>query len=116
MPSLSNGLSCFFRLFFFFSRHVFSLRHLHDMFGEQRGGYTYLLRDSTTSGSDLVAVDAEHNLIYLSANNNLAVNKIFIGHNDEILDLRLILLLLDNKDSPTQQHQRIAVATNSAQV
>jgi len=87
----------------------------HDMFGEQRGGYTYLLRDSTTSGSDLVAVDAEHNLTFLSANNNLAVNKIFIGHNDEILDLRLIPLLLDNKDSPTQQHQRIAVATNSAQ-
>lgn len=104
-------------------------------FGEKRGGYTGLILTSPKqnliierngSASDvsveLIAVDAEHNFSFLNVSTCegegqalLKSNRIIIGHNDEILDLKIIP---ENEMSIGQDdHQRrVAVATNSAQV
>lgn len=94
-------------------------------FGEDRGGYMqlrHLARGHSKQESDdvlqqLIVADAEHNLSFLSLEKDrglLSVDRTIVGHNDEILDLKLI-------PSRQQQQQdavtrRVAVATNSAQV
>ncbi len=106
-------------------------------FGEQRGGYTGLLLTShkqnlkesaatsmnVHSGEELIVIDAEHNITFLNLADNGNVdgpslfypNRTIIGHNDEILDLKIIPdLTLDYKDK--EKVRRVAVATNSAQV
>jgi len=122
-------------------------------FGEERGGYMSLLltshrhrlgqRDAKDNGGipssteELIAVDAEHNISFLpligmnkiSADNkeSLDVDRTIIGHNDEILDLRILPTPIardsNNESIYTKQDesvacrpQKIAVATNSAQV
>jgi U3 small nucleolar RNA-associated protein 13 len=77
-------------------------------FGDSRGGYTGLslnqVAASSGSGNELiVAVDAEHNLSFLSS--KLIVERTIVGHNDEILDLKTI-----------PRTESIVVATNSPQV
>lgn len=101
-------------------------------FGEERGGYTGLLltsykqqlskvdNGSLSSSEELIAIDAEHNISFLSLVNSednigpslLDASRTIIGHNDEILDLKIIPNAYDAEDSP----RRVAVATNSAQV
>lgn len=90
-------------------------------FGTERGGYMTLLYHrhhqqppeaqadpATSSTSDavdqLIVADAEHNLSFLSLS-TLAVDRTIVGHNDEILDLKVI-----------PGTDRIVVATNSSQV
>lgn len=85
-------------------------------FGDARGGYMGLALNhvvaasSSTNNKDsigqqqlLVAVDAERNLSFVD--NKLSLNRTIVGHNDEILDLKII----PNTTS-------IVVATNSPQV
>ena len=91
------------------------------IFGAKRGGYTSLM--SANAGEELVAVDAEHNMTFLNAS-DLSVDRTIVGHNDEILDLCII----PRKPKAESVHkseevfigkhvpQRIAIATNSAQV
>lgn len=104
-------------------------------FGEKGGGYTgliftspkqNLLSDTNGSTSDppveLIAVDAEHNFSFLNISACdkeeqalLKTNRIIIGHNDEILDLKIIPengMSIDEDDS----QRKVAVVTNSAQV
>jgi len=83
-----------------------------DSFGEAKGGYlqmTYTPRgaEGTFYGQgQLVVADAEHNLLFIShAGKKLAVQRTIVGHNDEILDLKII-----------PKTNIVAVATNSAQV
>lgn len=84
----------------------------HESFGERRGGYMYLCyKGSTIEGDpsgtimdELLVADAEHNLVSLRLS-DLVTRKTLVGHNDDILDLKII----PNSD-------RIVVATNSAQV
>jgi U3 small nucleolar RNA-associated protein 13 len=85
-------------------------------FGEARGGYTQLLLTTgATKGNEgdscVVAVDAEHNLTYLSLQTHrmLHSTRTIVGHNDDILDLKII-------PNPSQSFDRIAVVTNSSQV
>jgi len=106
-------------------------------FGEKRGGYTGLLLTSfkhemnkaggtsaAGSRSELIAVDADHNISFLSLIQSededgpslLGLNRTIIGHNDEILDLKIIPDP-DAKDGDGEaKGRRVAVATNSAQV
>ena len=79
-------------------------------FGDASGGYMGLylnqhaLANADENGKELmIAVDAEHNLSFLSS--KLAIDRTIVGHNDEILDLKTIT----GTDS-------IVVATNSPQV
>lgn len=53
----------------------------------------------------LIAIDAEHNLSFLSS--KLETTRTIVGHNDEILDLKVI---------PADDSNSIVVATNSAQI
>ncbi|GAX10687.1 U3 small nucleolar RNA-associated protein 13 [Fistulifera solaris] len=102
---------------------LLSKQHENSMFGEKRGGYTNLLYDAYGVLSDksshqfvtmqqLLATDAEHNLLFLSMHKEdypLETQRTIVGHNDEILDLKVIPST--SGDAPT----RIIVATNSAQ-
>lgn len=81
-------------------------------FGDTRGGYMGLLLNQSTSNTVaaqsaaheiMIAVDAEHNLSFV--NSELVLDRTIVGHNDEILDLKII----PNSSS-------IVVATNSPQV
>jgi U3 small nucleolar RNA-associated protein 13 len=77
-------------------------------FGEARGGYLGLfLNHLAVSGNNkedqIIAADAEHNLSFISS--KLSVNRTVVGHNDEILDMKVI----PNLDS-------VVVATNSPQI
>jgi U3 small nucleolar RNA-associated protein 13 len=90
-------------------------------FGDARGGYTGLALNhfaaaaamtasstqttfkETQQQQVLVAVDAENNLSFVD--NTLSLNRTIVGHNDEILDLKII---------PTTTS--VVVATNSPQV
>lgn len=77
-------------------------------FGEARGGYLGLflnhLSIADNSKEDyIIATDAEHNLSFLSS--TLTVNRTIVGHNDEILDVKVI----PNSNS-------VVVATNSPQL
>ena len=83
-----------------------------DAFGESKGGYrrmTYNPRGSEGSffgQGQLVVADAEHNLLFLShTDKTLSLERTIVGHNDEILDLKII-----------PNTNRVVVATNSAQV
>ncbi len=102
---------------------LLSEQHENSMFGEKRGGYTNLLYDAYGVLSDksshqfitmqqLLVTDAEHNLSFLSMHKEdypLETQRTIVGHNDEILDLKVIPST--SGDAPT----RIIVATNSAQ-
>ena len=62
-------------------------------FGESRGGYMGLVLNEKAIADknkkeQFIAVDAEHNLSFLSS--KLAVTRTIVGHNDEILDLKVI--------------------------
>lgn len=87
----------------------------YDSFGEARGGYLNLQRyNNNDDDLRLLAADAEHSIIFLTvavAENKAVIttNRTIVGHNDEILDLKVI----PNSD-PT--NRKIVVATNSAQV
>jgi len=106
-------------------------------FGEKRGGYTGLLltshkhnvnkvsEGSVAGGSEeLIAVDAEHNISFLNITASgdesgvtlLNSNRTIIGHNDEILDLKIIPNLVGEGKIDASVARRVAVATNSAQV
>ena len=83
-----------------------------DAFGEAKGGYlkmTFNPRGSEGAfygQGQLVVADAEHNLLFISHDNaTLTIQRTIVGHNDEILDMKII---------PGTNH--VAVATNSAQV
>jgi len=91
-------------------------------FGDERGGYMNLLYTphGKFSGSktgfiqdQLILADAEHNVTFLSLTEKpeevLTTRRTIVGHNDDILDLKLI----PNPDGPTS---RIVVVTNSARV
>ena len=85
---------------------------LTDSFGEAKGGYlkmTYNPRGSDEAfygQGQLVVADAEHNILFISHSEaTLTVQRTIVGHNDEILDMKII---------PGTNH--VAVATNSAQV
>jgi len=121
--------------------HCIERQSENDMFGEERGGYRSLLlvTPSTADRSNdknqrtvIAAVDAEHNITLLSIP-KLFVERTIVGHNDEILDLRLIpnvkhrrpFPLMDamnnneNDEMTIQQlptYRKIVVATNSPQV
>jgi U3 small nucleolar RNA-associated protein 13 len=78
-----------------------------DCFGEARGGYTNLMllnQESSSGQQQLIVADAEHNIAFLNAQ-TLHSERSLVGHNDEVLDLKLI---------PNQR--KIVVATNSTQV
>jgi U3 small nucleolar RNA-associated protein 13 len=81
-------------------------------FGEQRGGYLELHKCQVDNTEQLLVADAENNLSFLALLENqplLTVNRTIVGHNDDILDLKII-------PSINNQKQRIVVATNSAKV
>ncbi len=110
-------------------------------FGEKRGGYTGLLLTSHKHGfgrrendsndndnssgaashQELIAIDAEHNISFLNLLNSsndeesmalLDTKRTIIGHNDEILDLKII----PDDYNGGSTTRRVAVATNSAQI
>jgi U3 small nucleolar RNA-associated protein 13 len=121
---------------------ISGLVHLLDQdpstaFGEEKGGYSGLLLSSlrqdlpeydnmkkSTNADELIAVDAEHNISFLNLMENsepkngsskvLDLHRTIIGHNDEILDLKIIPS--HDKRSDLIQSRKIAVATNSSQV
>ena len=77
-------------------------------FGDTRGGYMGLVLNHVAVAQhnkkeQVIAVDAEHNLSFLSS--KLETSRTIVGHNDEILDLKVI----PERDS-------IVVATNSPQI
>ena len=81
-------------------------------FGEDRGGYMGLVLNHTAlaEGSTkefLIAVDAEHNLSFVD--HSLHLGRTIVGHNDEILDLKIVPERSSSSGS-------IVVATNSPQV
>jgi U3 small nucleolar RNA-associated protein 13 len=87
-------------------------------FGNLKGGYMDLKLQSMEDGKEdaereeqLVVADAEHNLLFLSLSGEkkLATTRTIVGHNDEILDLKI----LPNGDEASTH---AVVATNSAQV
>ena len=114
-------------------------------FGEQRGGYMGLLRTSHRNRlrisasshcpEELIAIDAEHNMSFLNLEGRstdtdsivegkavLRMDRTIVGHNDEILDLRVIPSATPtsgdnmNDASAPPPAQKVAVATNSAQI
>jgi U3 small nucleolar RNA-associated protein 13 len=79
-------------------------------FGDRRGGYMGLVLnvsdvEDKNKAEQLIAVDAEHNISFLSS--QLLTTRTIVGHNDEILDLKVI---------PGGDSNSIIVATNSAQI
>mmetsp|Transcript_3883 Transcript_3883/g.8737 ORF Transcript_3883/g.8737 Transcript_3883/m.8737 type:complete len:734 (-) Transcript_3883:274-2475(-) len=81
-------------------------------FGEERGGYMGLVLNHTTVANGttkefLIAVDAEHNLSFVD--HVLSLNRTIVGHNDEILDMKVV-------PSQSGSSNSIVVATNSPQV
>ena len=112
---------------------LFSAQSVSETFGEARGGYVNLrysdnrqFKDVTATSSSssaaeqLIVADAEHNITFVNlspllttstttnkdAGTVLTTDRTIVGHNDEILDLKVI---------PHSQ-QKVVVATNSAQV
>jgi U3 small nucleolar RNA-associated protein 13 len=82
---------------------------ISESFGDNRGGYMGLLLQQSQSQSSLIAVDAEHNLSFVNYS-TLTLNRTIVGHNDEVLDLKII------PSHSTQASTSIVVATNSPQV
>jgi|AntRauTorckE5430_2_1112549.scaffolds.fasta_scaffold01108_3 U3 small nucleolar RNA-associated protein 13 len=116
---------------------LLNIQDASSAFGEKRGGYTGLLLtshkhnvnrasdDVLIGGSEeLIAIDAEHNISFLNITNVgddsgvplLNANRTIIGHNDEILDLKIIPNLEGIGGDDERKIRRVAVATNSAQV
>lgn len=101
-------------------------------FGADRGGYMGLRYnpracadpedDSIPIGREqLIVPDAEHNLSFLTVSSDkqmpsLTLDRTIVGHNDEILDLKVIPSRVAANESDAETVTRIAVATNSAQV
>jgi U3 small nucleolar RNA-associated protein 13 len=103
---------------------------LPSSFGEARGGYTSIQKfRNVASGQphdELIVADAEHNLSFLRLQDkgssslqqtrldalHLMLDRMIVGHNDEILDLKVIPPSLGTDEKP----ERIVVATNSSQV
>jgi U3 small nucleolar RNA-associated protein 13 len=109
-------------------------------FGEKRGGYVGLLltshkqqlsshrvERSLTYVDELIAIDAENNFTFLSVTNTsssnvaptLSTSRTIIGHNDEILDLKIIPNNAEESlvDFDGQfENKKVAIATNSAQI
>jgi U3 small nucleolar RNA-associated protein 13 len=103
-------------------------------FGADRGGYMGLrynprARADSSEGHEsiptgreqLIVPDAEHNLSFLTLSSDkqrpsLAHDRTIVGHNDEILDLKVIPRHDATNESDSEAVTRIAVATNSAQV
>lgn len=111
-------------------------------FGNERGGYTGLLLTShkhqlrqqniekpendvqvQTNEEELIAIDAEHNFSFVNLLEVksmpmhpplLGLNRTIVGHNDEILDLKIIPG--NDSDDSNLPHKRVAVATNSSQI
>ena len=86
-------------------------------FGEARGGYMGLVLNHTAlaEGSTkefLIAVDAEHNLSFVDQ--TLSLSRTIVGHNDEVLDLKIIPS--QSGASSASSSNSIVVATNSPQV
>mmetsp|Transcript_4150 Transcript_4150/g.6040 ORF Transcript_4150/g.6040 Transcript_4150/m.6040 type:complete len:1049 (+) Transcript_4150:69-3215(+) len=109
-------------------------------FGQERGGYTGLLLtsnkhqlcqnssdsekeiDSPNYIEELIAIDAEHNFCFLNLVDVnlplLGLNRTIVGHNDEILDLKIIpnQECGDDTEHFTVQNKKVVIATNSAQI
>lgn len=92
-------------------------------FGEEKGGYLSLDYNPRSEGESfsgqLVVADAEHNVKFLSPPSNdanvLETLRTFVGHNDEILDMKIVPPK-SNAESTDLQTMKVVVATNSAQV
>lgn len=93
-------------------------------FGQTRGGYLNLLH---YKDNQLVVGDAEHNITYVtvdlkatSTDKVLTIDRTIVGHNDEILDLKVIPNAHSTSCGGTIPSnaltRKIVVATNSAQV
>jgi U3 small nucleolar RNA-associated protein 13 len=120
-------------------------QEVESSFGQKRGGYTGLLLTShkhqlyenqsnneehagtQTFAEELIAIDAEHNMSFLNLIDDknrssdpslLGLNRTIIGHNDEILDLKIIPNQKNENETDllTLRNKRVAIATNSAQV
>ena len=106
---------------------------LKESFGEKRGGYHSLTyrkgfrrnsskSDSAKAREELIVADAEHNISFVSLGESdqlgrLSTLRTIVGHNDEILDLKIIPQRGDNhRKTLSPESRRIVVATNSAQV
>jgi len=112
---------------------LFSAQSVSEAFGEARGGYVNLrysdnrqfknvagTSPSSSAAEQLIVADAENNITFINlspllptskttnkdAGTVLSTDRTIVGHNDEILDLKVI---------PHSQ-QKVVVATNSAQV
>lgn len=89
-----------------------------EAFGQSRGGYMDLVyvHDQGTH-EQLVVADAEHNITFLDLSSEdetlLSRTRTMIGHNDDILDLKLIP---ESKDEGLGQSRKVVVATNSSKV
>ena len=109
---------------------------LQSAFGEKRGGYMNLLlashlhrvpstytsdhQSESTFMDELIVMDAEHNISCIPLERSsscLAPRRTIVGHNDEILDLKIIpqASTVKTQDQSTEKNL-IAVATNSPQV
>ena len=84
---------------------------ISESFGDNRGGYMGLLLQQQQSQQSLIAVDAEHNLSFVNYS-TLTLNRTIVGHNDEVLDLKIIPSMQSSNSTSTS----IVVATNSPQV
>ena len=86
-----------------------------EIFGEAKGGYMDLKFHARSQDGDsqgqLIVADAEHNLQFLSLSENqkLSSTRTIVGHNDEILDLKIL-------PNGQEESTRAVIATNSAQV
>lgn len=80
-----------------------------EAFGSERGGYMELRTCVLGGLEQLVVADTENNVSFLSleASSLLKTIRNIVGHNDDILDLKVI---------PSSTTQRIVVATNSSKV
>lgn len=109
-------------------------------FGDKRGGYSGLLLSTSkhqleTQEADnsiykydeIIAIDVEHNFSFLDLGSSnkkstkaslLDINRTIVGHNDEILDLKIIPTTnVDNDNANASlQNRKVAVATNSSQI
>ena len=72
-----------------------------------------LLLQQQQSQQSLIAVDAEHNLSFVNYS-TLTLNRTIVGHNDEVLDLKIIPSMPSSNSNSTSTS--IVVATNSPQV
>ena len=103
---------------------------VEEAFGQDRGGYRNLLLQSFNKrcvskqkdlDCQLIVADAEHNISFLSLRRTpkvgtLSTVRTIVGHNDEILDMKVIPNAQQQHNKNGLDSHRIVVATNSAQV